>query len=118
MRGDYVDIPLVRGDCGSCDWYPSKCRGDCWSVGWGPNPSSERLIVVWLSAQPSKCRDDSCCALPLSVEVVFIGERSCVLPVVFTQILVEVPCVGSPVWTSWHLKVIGYKVYLAITKES
>ena len=27
------------------------------------------------------------CALPLSVEVVFVGERSCVLPVVFTQIL-------------------------------
>ena len=26
-------------------------------------------------------------ALPLSVEDVFIGERSCVLPVVFTQIL-------------------------------
>ena len=34
-----------------------------------------RLIIVWL------------CALPLSVKVVFVGERSCVLPVVFTQIL-------------------------------
>ena len=27
------------------------------------------------------------CALPLSVEVVLVRERSCVLPVVFTQIL-------------------------------
>ena len=26
-------------------------------------------------------------ALPLSVEIVFVGERSCVLPIVFTQIL-------------------------------
>ena len=26
------------------------------------------------------------CALPLSVEVVFVGERSCVLPIVFAQI--------------------------------
>ena len=31
--------------------------------------------IVWL------------CALPLSVEVVFVGERSCVLPIVFVQIL-------------------------------
>ena len=44
-------------------------------------------MFVWLSAYPSKCRGDLFCALPLSVEVVFIGERSCVLPVVFTQIL-------------------------------
>ena len=34
-----------------------------------------RLIVVWL------------CAFPLSVEVVLVGERSCVLPVIFVQIL-------------------------------
>ena len=46
-----------------------------------------RSIVVWLSDHPSKCRGDSCCALPLSVEVVFVGESSCVLLVVFSQIL-------------------------------
>ena len=35
-----------------------------------------RLILIWL------------CALPLSVEVVFVGERSCVFPViVLPQIL-------------------------------
>ena len=62
---------LCRGDCGVCDWYPS----------------SERLIVIWLSVHPSKCRGDRCCALPLSIEVVFVGERSCVLLVVFAQIL-------------------------------
>ena len=38
-----------------------------------PNPLSVEVFVS--------------CALPLSVEVVFVGERSCVLPVVFTQIL-------------------------------
>ena len=42
---------------------------------------------MWLSAYPSKCRGNLSYALPLSVEVVFVGERSCVLPVVFTQIL-------------------------------
>ena len=44
-------------------------------------------MVVWLSVYPSKCRGDCLCALPLSVEVVFIGERSWVLLLVFTQIL-------------------------------
>ena len=48
---DLVVIPLVRGDC--------------WSVGFEPYPSCVRLIVVWLSAYPSKCRGDLCCALPL-----------------------------------------------------
>ena len=33
-------------------------RGDCWSVGFEPYPSIKRLIVVWLSAYPSKCRGD------------------------------------------------------------
>ena len=47
-----------------------------------PYPLSVRLIVVWL------------CALPLSVEVVFAGERSCVLPIIFAQILSG----GFPVW--------------------
>ena len=51
-----------------------------------PNPSRERLIIVWLSAYPSKCRGVLCCALPL-VRGCIVGERSCVLLVVFTQIL-------------------------------
>ena len=55
--------------------------------GFKPYPSSERLIIVWLSAYPSKCRGDLFCALPLIVEVVFVEERSCVLPIVFAQIL-------------------------------
>ena len=55
--------------------------------GFEPYPSSERLIIIWLSAYPSKCRGDLFRALPLSVEVVFVGERSCVLPIVFAQIL-------------------------------
>ena len=42
-------LPLVRGDC----------------VSFVPYPSSERLIVVWLSAHPFKCRGVCCCALPL-----------------------------------------------------
>ena len=52
-----------------------------------PYPSSEKLILFWLSAHPSKCRGDSCCALPSYEEVVFIGERSCVLLFCITQIL-------------------------------
>ena len=44
-------------------------------------------MECWLSAHPSKCRGDSCCALPLSVKVVFFGERSYVFLVVFAQIL-------------------------------
>ena len=44
-------------------------------------------MFEWLSAYPSKCRGDLFCALPLSVEVVFVGERSCVLPIIFAQIL-------------------------------
>ena len=50
-----------------------------------PYPSSERLIdLYWLSVYPS-CVRWFCvgCALPLSVEVVFVGERSFVLPIVF-----------------------------------
>ena len=43
-----------------------------------------------------KCRGDLICALPLSVEVVFVGERSCVLPIVFAQILNR----GSLCWKS------------------
>ena len=42
-----------------------KCEVIVVGVGFEPNPSSERLIVVWLSAYPSKCRGDLCYALPL-----------------------------------------------------
>jgi len=42
----------------------------------------EVIVFVWLSAYPSKCRGDLFCALPLSIEVVFVGERSCLLPIV------------------------------------
>jgi len=57
-----------------------KCEVIVVGVGFEPNPSSERLIIVWLSAYPSKCRGDLCCALPL-VRGCIVGERSCVLPV-------------------------------------
>ena len=43
------------------------------------------VIVVWLSAHPSRCRGD--CYFISCVEVVFVGERSCVLLIVFAQIL-------------------------------
>jgi len=55
-----------------------KCEVIVVGAGFVPNPSSERLIIVWLSAYPSKCRGDLCCALPL-VRGCIIGERSCVL---------------------------------------
>ena len=42
-----------------------KCEVIVVGVGFEPNPSSERMIVGWLSAYPSKCRGDLCCALPL-----------------------------------------------------
>ena len=42
----------------------------------------EVIVFEWLCAYPSKCRGDLFCTLPLSVEVVFIGERSCVLQIV------------------------------------
>ena len=54
VRGDCIDIPLVRGDCGGC-------------VGCVGIPLSVEVIIVelWLSAHPSKCKGDLCCALPL-----------------------------------------------------
>ena len=81
-------------------WYPSKCKGDCdWSVGFEPFPSFERLILFWLSTNPSKCKGDSCCALPL-VKRLYLVERGVVyFKVVLPKSSVEVPCVGSPVWT-------------------
>ena len=35
-----------------------KCEVIVVGVDFEPNPSSERLIVIWLSAYPSKCRGD------------------------------------------------------------
>ena len=79
-------------------WYSSKCRGDCWSVGFEPYPSIERLILFWLSAHPSKRRGDSC-VLPL-VKRLYLLERGVVYSkVVLAKFSVEVPCMGSPVWT-------------------
>ena len=45
----------------------------------------EVIVVVWLCTYPSFVKLILCwlSALPLSVEVVFTIERSCVLPVVF-----------------------------------
>ena len=71
VRGDCVDIPLVRGDCGSCDWYPL---------------SEEVIMVVWLSAHPSKCKGDLCCALPLVWRLYCLREELCT-PNCITQIL-------------------------------
>ena len=49
-------------------------------------PSSERLIVVWLSAYPSFVRLIYCgCALPLSVEVVFVERGVVYSKIVFPQ---------------------------------
>ena len=45
MRGDCVDIPLVRGDCASCVGIPL---------------SEEVIMVVWLVS------------IPLSVEVICV----------------------------------------------
>ena len=64
-------------------------------------PSSERLIVVLAKCLSLNCEVDLVwlCALPL-VRGCIVGERSCVLLVVLPKSSVEVPCVGSPVWTS------------------
>ena len=42
-----------------------KCEVIVVGVGLEPNPSSKRLIVIWLSAYPSKRKGDLCYALPL-----------------------------------------------------
>ena len=47
MRGDCVDIPLVRGDCGSCVNIPL---------------SEEVIVVLLLCALSLKCEVDSCVA--------------------------------------------------------
>ena len=43
----------------------------------------EVIVVCVALCLSLKCRGDLSCALPLSVEVAFVGERSCVLPVIF-----------------------------------
>ena len=63
MRGDCVDIPLVRGDCGSCVGIPL---------------SEEVIVVVWLCAYPSIVRLILCGLVScLYREVVFV-ERGVV----------------------------------------
>ena len=87
MRGDCVDIPLVRGDCGGCVGFPLSEEGIVvlWLCAY---LSFVRLIIIWL------------CALPLSVEVVLVERGVVYSQIVFTQILSGGSCVGSPVWTS------------------
>ena len=54
----------------------------------------EVIVFEWLCACPSKCRGDLFYVLPLSIEVVFVGERSCVLPIV----IAPNPQWWFPVW--------------------
>ena len=66
-------------------------------LGLEPYPYIMRLIVVWLSAHPSMCRGDSCCALPL-MKRLYLLERGVVFSYfVLPKSSVELPCVGSPV---------------------
>ena len=65
-------------------------------------PSSERLIVILAKCLFLNCEVDLIwlCALPL-VRGCIVGERSCVLPnCICPKFSAEVPCVGSPVWSS------------------
>ena len=55
------DIPLVRGDCVDIPLSEEVIVG---VVALCLIPSCVRLIFVWLSVYPSKCRGDLCCALP------------------------------------------------------
>ena len=52
-----------------------------------PYLSSVRLIFIWLSAYPSRCRGDLFCALPLKVEVVLVERGIEYSQIVFAQIL-------------------------------
>ena len=47
----------------------------------------EVIVVVWLSAYPSKCRGDFMLCLASSERLYLVERGVCVLPVVFTQIL-------------------------------
>ena len=40
------------------------------------------------------------CALPLVRDCIWLREELCTLKLYLPKFLVEVPCVGSPVWTS------------------
>ena len=76
-----------------------KCDVIVVGVGLESNPSSERLIIVWLSAHPYKYRGDLCYALPLVCRLYWLREELCTLKFYLPKSSVEVPCVGSPVWT-------------------
>ena len=58
----------------------------CLSLICEVDPSFVRLIIVWLSAYPSKCRGDLCCALPL-VRGCIIERGLVYSQVVFAQIV-------------------------------
>ena len=61
-------------------------------------PLSEEVIVVWLSALSLLC--EVIVVVPsLLCRGCFVGERSCVLLVIFAKFSAEIPCVGGPVWT-------------------
>ena len=62
VRGNCVEIPLVRGDSGGCVGIPLSEEVELWLYAY---PSFVMLIIVWLSAYPSKCRGDLFCALSL-----------------------------------------------------
>ena len=78
-------------------WYPFKCRGDCWSVGFEPLSLYCDVDLVWLSAHPSKCIGDLCCALPLVRGCLCWREELCTPSLYLPKSSVEVPFVGSPV---------------------
>ena len=86
MRGDCVDIPLVRGDSGGCVSIPL---------------SEEVIVVVWLCAYPSIVRLILCGLVPclLCRGCICLREELCTPELYLPKSSVEVPCVGSPVWT-------------------
>ena len=77
-----------------------------------PYPSSVRLIFVWLSVIPLSVeviefvgtplvRGGYCVGLCLasSERLYWLREELCTLKLYLPKSSVEVPCVGSPVWT-------------------
>ena len=101
-----------KGGCALDCGYPSKCRGDwvCWypsSVRWlclsgfEPYPSFVRLIICLAKCHPSKCRGDWVGLCLASNEMLYwLREELCTPGLYLPKSSVEVPCVGSPVWTS------------------
>ena len=55
--------------------------------GFEPNPSCERLIIIWLSVYPSKCRGDLFCALPLVGGCIWLREELCTPKLYLPKIL-------------------------------